>query len=182
VTSLQNLLLGRVLLGGLAATGAGSLDKLGSDSKPQPTDLPAASACLDFNRAVGDVHQGVVTDLQTNGQLQKVFEQGRRAETPVARDTFYECQRARLSGDPVAFKRRQDDGALPYGRVAPLTEEKMVYQVTCDQCREVKYPDLPKRPATYVCNRCRSGGTSPGGLRTTPRRSSACAASRAGRG
>jgi len=102
---LQNLLLGRVLLGGLAATGAGSLDKLGSDSKPQPTDLPAASACLDFNRAVGDVHQGVVTDLQTNGQLQKVFEQGRRAETPVARDTFYECQRARLSGDPVAFKK-----------------------------------------------------------------------------
>ena len=96
---MNNLMLGLVLFGGLAAIGGGSLDK------PQPTDLPAASACLDFNRAVGDVHQGVVTDLQTNRQLQKVFEQGRRAETPVARDTFYEWQRARLSGDPVAFKK-----------------------------------------------------------------------------
>jgi hypothetical protein len=92
---MQNLLLGLVLFGGLAAIGGGSLDK------PQPTDPPAASACRDFNHAVVDLH----TDLQTNSQLQKVFERGRRAETPLAREAFYELQRARLSGDPVAFKK-----------------------------------------------------------------------------
>jgi hypothetical protein len=96
---MQNLLLGLVLLGGLG-TLAGSLDSK-PYSPPKPTDPPAASACRDFNHAVDDVH----TDLRTNSQLQKVFDQGRRAETPLARETFYELQRARLSGDPVAFKK-----------------------------------------------------------------------------
>jgi hypothetical protein len=31
------------------------------------------------------------------------------------------------------------------------------YQVTCSQCRELRWPYLSERPRTYVCVRCRSG-------------------------
>jgi hypothetical protein len=40
----------------------------------------------------------------TMQRLQTVYDQGRLATSPLARDTFTSFQRARLSGDPVLFR------------------------------------------------------------------------------
>jgi hypothetical protein len=62
-------------------------------------------------------------------------------------------------GIPRGLRRRPpaDEGVCPDqsdpgDHVMPQT-----YEVTCSECRELRWPYLSERPHTYVCARCRSG-------------------------
>jgi hypothetical protein len=61
-------------------------------------DLTQAMACTEFNRAIEDLHAGIITDNQFVRRMQSVFNAGRLANTPLAREIFTDFQRARLNG------------------------------------------------------------------------------------
>ena len=55
-------------------------------------------ACTEFNRAIEDRHAGVITDNRFAQRMQWVFNAGRLANTPLAREIVAHFQRAGLHG------------------------------------------------------------------------------------
>lgn len=74
----------------------------GNDAHSDDATL-TATACREFNETVADTRSGVTTDAEVARRMQKVYDQGRRAGSDLARATFDQFQRARLSGEQVAL-------------------------------------------------------------------------------
>ena len=74
----------------------------GSDAHSDDA-TPTASACREFNEAVADTRSGVITDDEVARRMQKVYDQGRSSGSDLARATFNQFQRARISGERAAL-------------------------------------------------------------------------------
>jgi hypothetical protein len=61
-------------------------------------DLTAAMACTEFNRAIEDHHAGVITANRFTQRMEWVFNAGRLAHTPLAREIVAHFQWAGLHG------------------------------------------------------------------------------------
>jgi hypothetical protein len=65
-------------------------------------DVVAVNACGKFNKTVSDARVGILTEVQLQRRLQAVFEVGRYSQHPLAREAFFELQRARLGSSDEA--------------------------------------------------------------------------------
>ena len=163
-----------VLIGFVIRSFVGNSDHASvSPERRGADDLTAAMACTEFNRAVKDLHAGVITDDQFAQRMQPVFNAGRLANTPLAREIFADLQRR----PPPWVSRRlhegggSDDVPLQYAMKKPRKTRRssaVINRCADDDCsasasrtsQAVIWRSCPPGSWSTSCPGCRSSSRS----------------------
>ena len=92
------VILAIVMIGVVMRSFVGNSARAPGSPERGTADLTAAMACTEFNRAIEDRDAGVITDNRFAQRMRWVFNAGRLANTPLAREIVAHFQRAGLHG------------------------------------------------------------------------------------